>query len=433
MARTVERLTDRQVRQLSVPGRYSDGDGLYLQVTQASDGETLRRSWLVRFRVAKSVDGDRLQKVTREMGLGTFPRTSLAQARVGAAEARAMAQRGDDPILQKSATIRARLLAEQEAVAAEARAMTFAQCAEAYVAAHKANWRNEKHISQWSATLKTYAYPVFGDVTVGGIDVAMVTKVLDPIWTTKAETARRLRGRIEAVLDWATVRGHRQGDNPARWRGHLDKALPQRSKRSMVRHHAALAFGEMAGFVTALKEQSGAAALALQFTILTAARTGETIGARWSEINLDEAVWTVPAARMKGGREHRVPLSSQALMLLRSLQDKRGTSNADGWVFSPDSQNPLSNMGMLMMLRRMKREDLTVHGFRSSFRDWAAERTSFGGEVAEAALAHAISNKVEAAYRRGDLFNKRRRLMQAWADFCCTTTPAKIVYLHATN
>jgi integrase len=258
---------------------------------------------------------------------------------------------------------------------------------------------------------------------VQAIDTALVLKVLEPIWTAKPETAGRVRGRIESILDWATAREYRQGENPARWRGHLDKLLPARGKVRKVEHHAALPYGELAGFLVALREQEGIAARALEFTILTAARTGETIFARWTELNLLDKTWTIPAGRMKAGREHRVPLSARALAILEDMQQHR--HGDDAFVFPGGKPGKsLSNMAYLMLLRRMGRHELTAHGFRSSFRDWAAERTNFPAEVAEMALAHAVESKVEAAYRRGDLFEKRRRLMQHWASFC-TSPPAQ--------
>jgi integrase len=429
MARLIGKLTDVKVRHVKTPGRYSDGEGLYLQVTRASGGAALNRSWVLRVRVRVLDAQGTLRSHAREMGLGRFPAVGLAEARAKAKSARALAEHGEDPIAAKRAAIRAKLSARQEAALAAARAMTFEHCAEAYVASHKSQWRNAKHAKQWTATLKSYAYPVFGAIAVGDIDVSLVIKVLDPIWTTKAETARRLRGRIEAVLDWATVRGHRSGENPARWKGHLQRALPSRPKASAARHLAALPFDEMGAFMQELRACEGLAARALEFAILTAARTGEVIGARWAEIDLKKAVWTIPAVRMKGAREHRVPLSKPAVALLVDLQAAPGASS--DWVFSTQGAGPISNMAMLMLLRRMRRDDLTVHGFRSSFRDWTAERTGFAGEVAEAALAHAVGDKVEAAYRRGDLFEKRRRLMQAWGDHCDTAARPKVVKLRA--
>jgi integrase len=258
---------------------------------------------------------------------------------------------------------------------------------------------------------------VFGKLPVQSIDLAMVLKVLEPIWSTTSETASRLRGRIEAVLDWATVRGYRQGENPARWRGHLDSLLPSRAKVQAVRHHPALAYDQMGGFMEALRQQEGVSARALEFVILTACRTSEAIGATWDEIDLAAKLWTIPANRIKAGREHRVPLSAPALAILERMAVIRTGSH----VFpGGKAGKPLSSMALLMVLRRIGRGDLTAHGFRSSFRDWAAERTSFPPEVAEMALAHSVSDKVEAAYRRGDLFEKRRQLADAWAKFCGT-------------
>jgi integrase len=291
-----------------------------------------------------------------------------------------------------------------------AKSMTFDACAAAYIDAHKAGWRNEKHFDQWSNTLNTYAGPVFGSLPVQAVDVGLVMKALEPIWQTKSETASRVRGRIESVLDWATVRGYRKGDNPARWRGHLDKLLPPRSKVRKVEHHPARPHDELANFVAMLRRQEGIASRALEFLILTATRTGEVIGARWDEIDLGEKVWVVPAARMKAGREHRVPLSAAAVAILEQMQEVR----EGDFVFPGGKRGkPLSNMAMLAVLKRIDRGDLTNHGFRSSFRDWAAERTNFPREVAEMALAHTVGDKVEAAYRRGDLFQKRRHRPRA--------------------
>jgi integrase len=305
--------------------------------------------------------------------------------------------------------------------------MSFDQCRDAYLAAHRAGWRNAKHAAQWTNTLDAYVTPVFGRLSVGAIDTALVTKALEPIWSAKTETASRVRGRIEAILDWAKARGYRGGENPARWRGHLDSLLPARSKVRRVEHHAALPFTEIGAFMAQLREQSTIAARALEFTILTAARTGEVLGARWDEIDIDTAVWTVPQDRMKGGREHRVPLSAAALAVIEQMHSRR----ENDYVFPGDRRDRLSDKGMDMLLRRMGRA-VTVHGFRSSFRDWAAECTHFAREVAEAALAHAVGDKVEAAYRRGDLFAKRQRLMSEWAGYC-DKTPASgtVIPLHA--
>jgi integrase len=316
---------------------------------------------------------------------------------------------GVDPIEARAA---GRTLAKIEA----AKTITFKACAAAYIAANRTGWRNAKHAAQWDATLASYVYPVFGALPVGAVDVGLVLKAIEPIWNAKPETASRVRGRVEAILDWAAARGHRTGENPARWRGHLENLLPKPAKVRRVEHHAALGYDDVAAFMTELRGQAGTAARALEFAILTAARTGEVIGARWAEIDLAERLWTIPAERMKGDREHRVPLSDAAIAVIEELRSAELQSE---YVFPGGKEGrPLSNMAFLMLLRRMGKGELTGHGFRSTFRDWAAERTNFPGEVAEMALAHAIGDKVEAAYRRGDLVRKRRQLMDAWARFC---------------
>ncbi|GJD95219.1 tyrosine-type recombinase/integrase [Methylobacterium iners] len=370
---------------------YGDGGGLWLQVTGKG-----AKSWIFRFTLSGKA---------REMGLGSAGTFSLAEARDKALSCRKLCAEGIDPIEAKRAQMdQARLEA--------ARAITFRQCAEAYIEAHKAGWRNSKHAAQWTATLSTYAYPAFGELPVQAIDTGFVMQALQPIWTAKPETATRVRGRIEAILDWARTHGYRRGENPARWKGHLSNLLPKRSRVQKVEHHAALPYAEVSAFVQALDAQPGIAAQALAFTILTAARTGEAIGAKWSEFDLEAGVWTVPAERMKAHVEHRVPLSAPVLAILKTLKE----ASTGEFVFRGGRRGrPISNMSMLMTLRRMRCEDLTVHGFRSTFRDWASESTHFPSEVVEMALAHAIESKVEAAYRRGDLFQKRRELMDAWA------------------
>jgi integrase len=396
MGRQIEKLSALNVSRAKARGYLGDGGGLYLQVSASGS-----KSWVFRFK-----DHGRL----REMGLGSLHAIGLGEARKRATACRQMRLDGTDPIAVKKA---GKLKAKLEA----ARAMTFQQCAEAYIEAHKAGWQNAKHAAQWSSTLKTYAYPVFGSLPVQTVDLALIAKVLEPIWKTKTETASRLRGRIERVLDWATVRGYRQGDNPARWRGHLDQLLPARSRVQKVQHHAALPYAEIGQFVADLREQDTTSALALEFLILTATRTAEVIGATWSEVDLDAAVWTIPAGRMKAKKEHRVPLSKPAPTILKRLHKHR----TGEFVFmGAKPGKPLSNMALLTLLERMGRSDLTVHGFRSTFRDWCAECTHFPREVAEHALAHSLPDKVEAAYRRGDLFEKRRRLMAAWALYCGT-------------
>lgn len=409
------KLSDAKIKRLTAPGVYADGAGLYLQVTRGKAGD-VRRSWFVRLRLP---DGR-----SRDMGLGTYELGPLADARTKAHAGRVEAKAGRDPLEAREAE---RLKTKVEA----ARSLTFRQAAEAYIAAHRERWRSAKHADQWSVTLATYAYPVFGGFQVAVVNKRDVLAALEPIWTAKPETASRLRGRIEAVLDWAAERGYRsEGDNPAR-RERLKHSLPSRAalaKAKPRRNHAALPFADAPAFWRELAEREGIAPRALAFAILTAARTSEVIGADWREIDLVNAVWTRGADRMKGGREHRVPLSKPAVALLRALGRKES-----GPVFAGPN-GCLSNMALLQALRRMGRADVTAHGFRSTFRDWAAERTAFAREVAEAALAHAIGDKVEAAYRRGDLFDKRRKLMDAWAGYL-ETPPAKgaVVSLRARN
>jgi integrase len=371
---------------------YADGGGLYLRADPSG-----AKSWVFRYAIAGR---------QRDFGLGSAADFSLAEARDRALAARKLVADGQDPIEAKKAKRRA-------ATVAGATAMTFQACAEAYIAAHRSGWRNPKHASQWPSTLATYVYPIFGALPVAAIDTGLVMKAIEPIWTEKTETASRVRGRIESVLDWATARGYRQGENPARWRGHLENLLPKKSKVRRIEHHAALPYAEIAGFMVELRARDGIDARALEFTILTAARTGEVIGARWAEIDLQSRLWTVPAERMKAGREHRVPLSEAAMALLAALK-REG-----------DRVFPVSNVAMLMLLRRMGRGDLTAHGFRSTFSDWCAEQTNFPSEVREMALAHVVGDKVEASYRRGDLFEKRRQLAEAWAKYCEGEKPAE--------
>jgi integrase len=385
----------------------ADGGGLYLQVTAEKDG-TINRSWIYRFATGKTKISRNgfSHNVERQMGLGSFPTISLADAREKALKARKLRDRGLHPIEVRDK--------ERSALALEAaRAISFDQCATAYLAAHRSGWRSIRHSEQWSHSLKRYVSPILGHLPVQAIDTALVIKTVEPLWTTKTETANRVRGRIEAVLDWAAARGYRQGENPARWRGHLDKLLPPRRKIHATKHYAALPYDEIGKFINAIRGRSGIPARALEFTILTAARTGEVIAAMWDEIDFRARVWTIPASRTKSQREHRVPLSSAAMAVLKQMSEVRQNE----FVFPGDRRAGVSNMAMDMLLRRMG-SDITVHGFRSTFRDWAAERTAFPREVAEMALAHAIPNVVEAAYRRGDLFEKRRRLMEAWADYC---------------
>jgi integrase len=399
--RESEKLTPIAVKNASRPGYYGDGRGLYLHV-----GPTGGKSWILRYM---------LHGKAHEMGLGPYPDRGLKDAREKAGEARAKRLDGIDPLAERKAK---KALEAAKAAAA----VTFKACAGKYITAHRAGWRNAKHAAQWEATLTAYAYPVIGDLSVAAVDTGHVTRILEPIWTTKTETATRVRGRIESVLDYAKVHRWREGENPARWKGHLENVLPARGKVAKVEHHPALPWGETGAFMVELDKQDGMAALVLRFAILTAARTGEAIGARWSEIDMQGAVWTIPAARMKAGDEHRVPLSDAALAVLREAAKVR-QDGADAPVFpAARSGRPLSNMALLMLLRRMGRGDLTAHGFRSTFRDWAAE-TGQPGDIAEAALAHTLG-KVEGAYQRGDLLERRRKLMAAWAAFCARVVPA---------
>lgn len=391
--RSLNRLSALFVKRNNTPGNYSDGGGLWMQV----HGPT-SKSWIYRYRLAGR---------ERELGLGPVSDVSLAEAREAAAEARKMKLNGIDPIDAKR---EARARADRSRNSPVG--VTFDEAAAAYVRTNRAGWKNSKHAGQWTSTLNAYASPVFGKRAVSEIDRPAVLAVVEPIWATKSETASRLRGRIEAILDWATVMGYRYGDNPARWKGNLDKVLPARSKVSTVEHHRTLPYDLMPDFFSRLLEQKGIASQALQFTILTAGRTSEVLGARWSEINMTTMLWTVPASRMKAGKEHRVPLCEQTI---KALPDPG--SGGDLIFPHPLTGRSLSVNAMTAVLKRMN-ADATVHGFRSAFRDWAAEETDFAGEVVEVALAHTILNKVEAAYRRGDLLEKRRGLMASWGAYC---------------
>jgi integrase len=339
------------------------------------------------------------------MGLGSFPSVTLADARDKARQQRAFVSDGIDPVAARQAL-------RSAASARQLEQKTFSEVAAQYIAQHEKSWKNAKHQAQWASTLRTYAEPSIGKLLVGDIRPAHVIRVLEPIWTTKTETATRVRSRIELVLDYATARGFREGLNPARWKGNLEAALPNASKVARVQHHPAVEVKEAASFMERLGSQAGTGARALEFAILTAARSGEVRGATWSEIDLDALVWTIPADRMKAGRQHRVPLSKTAVDLLQSLPGER----APDLLLFPGMNGPLSDMSLTAVLRRMKVQ-ATAHGFRSTFRDWVSEQTSYPGEVAEMALAHAVGDKVEAAYRRGDLFEKRVALMSDWADF----------------
>jgi integrase len=393
MARTKNKLTAAVVRQ-SKPGVYADGGGLYLQVTVGKDGKP-KRSWFVRVRLP----GNKV----RGMGLGTVDRVELARARERAEAARNLASEGIDPIERKA-------LEAREAAEVAARQITFRHAAENYIDAHEASWRNPIHRRQWRRTLEMYAYPVFGDFPVQSVDVSLVMKVLDPLWHTKTETGSRLRGRIETILDWAAVRGYRSGENPARWRGHLQRALPARSKVQKVQHHKALPYSDAPNFMKRLRRNNSISARALEFTILTGVRTSETRMATWRQMNRIDGIWTVPADNTKSYRETRIPLGPRAHQIISDLDD---LGLSDEWVFPNPKGAHLSRAAMYELLKGMNAET-TVHGMRSTFRDWAGAETVHQREVIEMALSHLVGNKAERAYARDDLLEKRRLLIEDW-------------------
>lgn len=397
------KLNARKVDSLSEPGRYADGlNNLYLSIS-ANGG----KRWTFFYRW----HGKR-----REMGLGSAANVSLAEARESAQDARKEVNSGIDPVEAKKARKRAKISIP-----------TFGDFADDYVKSHRPKFRNDKHAAQWEMTLGDTYCKAIRSKPVSEIDTEAVLKVLQPIWQKVPETASRLRGRIENVLDAAKVRGFLQGENPARWRGHLKAILPARQRLTRG-HHAALPYDALPDFIGKLRTKQATAALALELCILTATRSGEILNAEWNEFDLEKAIWTIPAERMKAGREHRIPLTARALAILKGLKLARSKHNEH--VFPGNAKGkPLSSMAMAMQLRRMGREGITVHGFRSSFRDWASEQTSFPHETCEHALAHRISDKAEAAYRRGDQFEKRRKLMEAWAAFCEPKAESNVVKL----
>jgi integrase len=390
MARAINRLNARSVATLNTNGRHADGGGLYLSISPNGG-----RRWVFLFR---------WHGKPTEIGLGSSRDVTLARARELASRARSLLAEGLNP----------------KDVRRPTGGTTFGECADRVIEAMRPSWRNGKHAAQWEMTLRDYAAPL-RRLPVDKITTDDVLSVLKPLWNAKPETASRLRGRIERVLDAAKAQGLRNGENPARWRGHLEQLLPKRQQLTRG-HHAAMPYAELPDFMADLRGREAAAAQALEFAILTAARSAEVLGARWDEFDLDHAVWTVPGTRMKAGREHRIPLSRRGVKIVKALHELR-----DGDFVFPGQKagRPLSVMALEMVLRRMKMDDVTVHGFRSTFRDWAAECTNFPNEVCEAALAHVIGNKAEAAYRRGDLFDKRRKLMEAWATYCTSTALRK--------
>ena len=413
MARQQQRLSALQVTKLTKPGLYGDGGGLTLQITTAG-----AKSWLFRYMVAGKSFG---------MGLGPTHTVSLAEARQEALEARKLLIDGINPLAAKKQ-------AQIAAALANAKMMSFDQCAEAYILAHKAGWKNAKHGDQWTNTLNTYASPVFGHLPVAEIDTGLVVKCLAPIWESKTETASRVRGRIESVLGWATTSGYRTGENPARWKGHLENLLATISKSSRTKNHPSLPWQRIGAFMSALRVREGVSARAVEFAILTACRSGEVRGAQWAEFDTAGKLWTIPAERMKAKREHQVPLSDAALALLESMPK----DSDEDVVFAGTKGQPLSDMSLTAVLRRMNGDDkpvwadangdgITVHGFRSSFRMWAAESTNYPREVAEHALAHQLPDAVERAYQRGSQFAKRAALMAEWAVYCATVPTDAVV------
>ncbi len=390
--RQLHKLSAKFVANVKAPNYYSDGGNLYLQVGQSGS-----KSWLFIYK-------RRGTGTTPEMGLGSLNNLPLKDAREKAAGLRQLLYQGIDPL-------EARNTDAIETALDKARSVTFNSAAKLCIAAKRPDWKNAKHAAQWTNTLATYAAPFIGEMGVQQIDTASILAVLEPVWNSKPETAARLRARMEAVLDWAKARDYRHGENPARWRGHLDSLLPTLKKKQRVKHHAALPYDDVPAFMRQLRQQKGTGAEALQFTILTAARTGEVLGAGVQEFDLKIGLWTIPASRMKAGIEHSVPLAPPAIELVRA--QPKGPYLFAG--LKPG--HPMSNMAMAKVLKRMNRGDITVHGFRSSFRDWAAEKTAYQNFIVEKALAHVVGNAVEAAYRRGELLEKRRALMMDWAQF----------------
>jgi integrase len=416
MPKKAPELSDLAVRRLSEPGIHFVGGvpGLAIQVLPGGG-----KTWILRATVGAK---------RRDMGLGGYPTVSLSDARDAARAARAKIRLGLDPIEERRSERRMLELAQANAV-------TFENAASSYIAIHEPGWHNAKHAQQWRNSLATHAHPLIGSRIVREIDVHDVLRVLEPIWLTKTETATRVRSRIENILDWAKTRGYREGDNPARWKGHLQNLLPKPSKVAKEKHFPALPFGMVGDFMSALRKLSGVGAKALEFAILTTVRSGEARGARWGEFDLKAAEWKIPATRMKMKVEHRVPLSPAALSILQEMADLAKQSSgsdeleASNLVFPAPRGGELSNGTLNAVIQRMNQpraiwvedgtgREVVQHGFRSTFKDWASECTAYPREVSEMALAHGIDDKVEAAYRRGDLFEKRRQLMDDWANYC---------------
>ena len=408
MAKKIHLLSDREVRNLNKQGSFPDGNGLYLQVSNTGS-----KAWFYRYQINHK---------GRKHGLGAYPTVTLKSARLRAEDCRKLRSDGIDPIEHKRKK-------DADKILEDAKAVTFKDCALLYIESHKNGWKNRKHESQWSNTMKTYAYPFIGDIAVQKIDVGLVMQVIEPIWHEKTETASRVRQRIEKVLDWAKVRQYRNGDNPARWRGHIENLLPKRSKVQKVQHFKAMPYGDVPDYFKILRIVETITAKALAFIILTATRNNEVREAKWHEIDIDAGIWIIPEERMKAEREHRVPLTQECLAILEEAKKLK----VNDYIFPGLRKNkPLSNQALLKLLKT-KHPTLTVHGFRSSFRDWCAEMTAYPREVAEAALAHSLSNATEAAYQRGDLLAKRFKLMNAWSDYCITDkTESEVIPINKT-
>jgi len=403
----IHKLTALSIQKIYKRGLYSDGGGLYLQVSMSGS-----KSWVFRYKVHKR---------PRMMGLGSLNAVSLSRARDLATDCRRILAENKDPIdLREEKVVQEKIN--------QMSSMTFEKCAASYISTNSPAWRNPKHRLQWERTLSRYAYPVIGEIPVSRVDTAMVMRAIEPIWLSKTETASRLRNRIELVLSWATVRGYRKGDNPARWQGHLDQLLPKRSKVQPTQHFQAMPYREIGDFMAELREIEGSVARAMEFTILCASRSSEVFGAKFSEVDLSAEVWTIPGSRMKAARDHRVPLSARAVEIIREMQNR-----ATGDYLFPGrlGDQPLSSNALLALLKKRMNLKVTAHGFRSTFRDWAGECTNHPREVVEMSLAHVIKDATEAAYMRGDLLLKRRVLMADWANYCLTRSPkpSSVAYL----
>ena len=393
MAKQINKLSVRGIKSQNKSGRYADGNGLYLQV-----GKSGAKSWLFRY----MLDGK-----SREMGLGSIRIETLSQAREKAKHCKKLLKSGTDPIRDRQKHIAIEKADNKEM-------LSFQKCTEGYLKAHSASWRSARHAGIWLSSVKRFAYPIVGSIHVNKIERGHIMNILDPIWREKTDTASRLRGRLESILNWATVQEYRKGDNPARWRGYLDQLLPKPSEIHTVKHFAALPYREINAFMSKLKEREALSALALRLIILTACRSIEVREAEWSEFDLENATWTIPTERRKMKKEHVIPLCKEALDIIQSIPRAEDSVHL---FTGPRSNKPMSDVVFKKLMERMKVTGITTHGFRSTFRDWAAEQTSFPREVIEDCLAHQLRDKTEAAYFRSNLLDKRRELMNKWADY----------------